>query len=99
MATLQKKDVQEIVDNAIESFAQIINSAFIKQDEVFDNKLGQRLEEQKIEIMAEIDSRGYVTKQDLDDRGYVTKHDLDDAILDLKDNVVGRITRLEEKVR
>ena len=76
----------------------MVNSAFVKQAEIFDQRLDSQLEQQKTEILEEIDSRGYITKQDLDDRNYVTKHDLNDAIVDLKDNVTDRITRLEEKV-
>lgn len=89
-------------DMTIGELARIINSAFIKQDKRFVQMLDEKLEQNRQEIMSEIDSREYITKKDLDargyitektldDRGYATKHDLQDAVVDAKDEIIAHL--------
>lgn len=95
---------QEDDEMTIDELAQMINVSFIKQDELF----AEQLDQNRKEILREIDSRGYITKQDLDEtldrreyitkkdldeRNYVTQHDLQDAIVDAKDEIIAHLDR------
>lgn len=101
MAQKRHKQLAPEDDMTVGELARMINSAFIKQGEHFEQILDQKLEQNRKEIFDEIDAREYITKKDLDDRGYSTKYDLQDAVIDIKDEitrtVTPRLTRLEQK--
>lgn len=95
---LKKEDVQEIIDTAIEGFAEIVNGAFTKQQDLNTHQL-ERLKDEIV-----LEQQDLITEQlkqqkeeiftELDNRNYVTKHDLDDALERQKDEI---FTELDDR--
>ena len=106
MARKNKQQTPKEDDMTVNELAELVSSAFIKQNDLIieqneqtrkevREEMEQRFTQQKHEILEEIDNRGYITKKDLektlDDRGYATNHDLQDAVLDAKDEIIAHI--------